>query len=84
MSQPFTFRKSKYNNKKYEAVFPNGRVVKFGDTRFQQYKDKALGLYSHLDHNDKKRKDNYKARHHKDINKKYSPGWFSFNFLWSD
>jgi hypothetical protein len=84
MSQPFIFRKSAHNNKKYEAVFPNGRMVRFGDARYQQYKDKALGIYSHLDHNDKKRKDNYKARHHKDIKKKYSPGWFSYNFLWSD
>ena len=27
-----------------------------GDKRYEQYKDNVLGLYSHLDHNDIKRK----------------------------
>ena len=78
------FRKSTKKFKKYDAILNNGQIVSFGDNRYQQYKDKALGLYSKLDHLDKKRRDNYKARHHKDINNKFSPGWFSYNYLWSD
>ena len=30
-------------------------VIHFGDNRYQQYKDK-IGIYSHLDHNDKERR----------------------------
>ena len=48
----------------------------------QQYHDR-IGLYHDLDHKDKKRQALYKARHAKDINKLYSPGWFSWNFLWT-
>jgi hypothetical protein len=84
MLKIISFRKSTKPHKKYDAIMSDGSIVSFGDNRFQQYKDTALGLYSHLDHLDKKRKDNYKSRHHKDINKKFSPGWMSFNFLWSD
>jgi uncharacterized protein YlbG (UPF0298 family) len=79
-----SFRKSTKKNKKYDAIMSDGSIVSFGHPLYQQYKDKALGLYSNKDHLDKKRKELYKARHHKDINKKFSPGWFSYTFLWSD
>ena len=77
------FRKSTKKFKKYDAIMSDNSIVSFGDNRHFHYFDK-IGLYSKLNHLDKKRRDNYKARHHKDINKKFSPGWFSYNYLWSD
>lgn len=76
-------------NHKYTAVLDSGKKVKFGDKRYEHFKDK-IGFFSDLDHNDKKRRKNYRARHGaiklKDgtlaVNKKYSPAWFSYNYLW--
>lgn len=76
----FSFRKSKRRNKKYDAVFTNGAVVSFGDNRYKHYFDR-IGLYSHLNHNDEKRRDAYYARHNANP-RKYSPGWFAANYLW--
>lgn len=52
------------SNKKYIAypLFDLGKVIKFGDKRYQQYQDK-IGYYSNLDHNDKTRRKNYRKRH---------------------
>jgi hypothetical protein len=66
------------------AVFDDSQktVVHFGDNRFGQYKDTTkLKLYSRLDHNDKKRRDSYYARHGVDA-KLYTPKWFSHKYLW--
>ena len=55
--------------KKYTAFLRNnetGRIrrINFGDRRYQQYKDRTgLGLYSELDHGDRKRMRNYYRRH---------------------
>lgn len=75
--------------KKYTAIITNkntGRTVKlhFGDERYQQYKDSTgLGCYTHLDHNDKKRRAAYKARHKATLKAGfYSPGFFSDRYLW--
>lgn len=81
--------------KKYTAVLPNGKKVSFGDKRYQHYKDNVPtslggGLYASKNHNDKKRRDSYRARHGalrcKDQSlckdQKYSPAWFSYYFLW--
>ena len=46
--------KSKAKNKKYSVYVKGGKLIHFGDKRYGQYKDK-IGLYSHLDHNDKKK-----------------------------
>ena len=57
LNKPF---KSNLKFKKYAVyVLKDGkrRLIHFGDARYQQYKDK-IGLYSHLDHNDKKRREN--------------------------
>ena len=44
------FKKSNKKFKKYKAILPNGEEVHFGDTRYQQYKDRTpLKLYSNLD-----------------------------------
>ncbi len=46
--------------KQYNAVLEDKKskkkIIAFGDKRYEQYKDNVLGLYSHLDHNDIKRK----------------------------
>lgn len=80
---------------KYTAILPNGKRVHFGHRDYQHYKDsvpKSLGgkLWTKLDHNDNKRRENYRKRHGgvltKDRSKaylrKYSPSWFSYYFLW--
>lgn len=55
-------------NSKYIAdVLWDGEIlkgVKFGDKRYQQYKDRtSLKLYSHLDHGDKERLRLFHIRH---------------------
>ena len=83
------FKKSNMKNKKYAAILEHKsskrkKTINFGDCRYKQYKDTTgLGLYSHKDHLDKKRRDAYKLRHHKDIRDgEFSAGYFSMNFLW--
>jgi hypothetical protein len=83
------FEKSKTKNKKYDAILQNketkklGRVP-FGDNRYEHFKDSTpLKLYSHLNHNDKKRQQSYIARHSVYIKTGYySPGFFSMKYLW--
>jgi len=80
----FIFRKSRRKNKKYDVfTLGNKYITSFGDKRYQQYKDK-IGLYSHLNHGDKKRRANYYKRHgdyrNKDIGK--SAKYFSHEYLW--
>ena len=41
MSDKITFEKSKVKNKKYAAILPNGKIVNFGDKRYQQYEDRT-------------------------------------------
>lgn len=81
------FRKSKKKFKKYDAILLNDKIkyVSFGDNRYQHYKDTTPDkFYSYLDHLDKKRRDNYRKRAGaKDYHlKKYSPAYFSYNYLW--
>lgn len=84
------FVKSNTKFKKYDAIVKNKQNDKsyripFGDNRYQHYKDKTgIGLYSHLNHLDKKRQKLYVARHQHFIkNNYYSPGYFSMNYLWN-
>jgi hypothetical protein len=74
---------------KYIAILKNkntGREVRvrFGAKGYEQYKDKALGKYSNMNHNDPKRRASYRARHagEGDASRKWSPGWFAWHFLW--
>jgi hypothetical protein len=82
------FEKSKAKNKKYVAILINkatGREkrINFGDKRYQQYKDSTgLGLYSHLNHNDPKRRANYRKRHGANSLAPYSANYFSYYYLW--
>ena len=83
------FQKSKTRFKKYDAIIEDVKTrrkqtVPFGDVRYEQFSDSTgLKLYSRLDHNDEKRRQNYLARHEKTRNKKWSASWFSSVFLWS-
>jgi len=76
----FLFRKSKRKNKKYDVFKNNIYLLSFGDNRYQQYKDK-IGIYRALDHNDKKRRDNYYARHGKE-SRMGTAKYFSHKYLW--
>jgi hypothetical protein len=78
----FSFRKSTKKFKKYDAIMSDGSIVSFGDTRFEHFKDKALGLYKDLDHNDKERRKRFKQRFENKRHVKYSPSWFSDQYLW--
>jgi len=76
-------------NKKYKVVIysKNGtkKTVQFGDKRYQHYKDKTpLKLYSRKDHGDSERRRNYRKRHGAQgyQKKKFTPAWFSWNYLW--
>lgn len=54
------FRKSRTKNKKYDVLYKN-LWISFGDKRYQHYEDKTpLKLYSHLDHKDERRSENYR------------------------
>lgn len=84
------FRPSQKKNKKYDVLFKD-RWIAFGDSRYQHYRDRTgLGLYSHLDHNDKKRRERYKKRHEKILLKNgkpavmdmNSPAYWSYFYLW--
>ena len=53
-----------------------GRIIE----RYSQYKDK-LGHYAHLDHNDKKRRASYYARHGPSSDKNSAKYW-AHKTLW--
>ena len=81
------FERSHLPAKKYNAILKNkttSREVKvpFGAIGYEQYKDRALGLYSSQDHKNTSRRARYIARHSGDINKAYSPSWFALKYLW--
>jgi len=75
-------------NKKYKVVLYSStgakiKTIQFGDKRYEHFKDKTpLKLYSHLNHNDKIRRKNYKNRHEHDRHVLYSAGWFADKYLW--
>ena len=76
--------KSTRKNKKYMVYVKTEsgkkKLIHFGDSRYQHFKDK-IGLYSHLDHNDPKRKANYYSRHGKATSKASAKYW-SHKILW--
>ena len=81
------WEKGKYP-KKYKVILQNKTTkrevsVQFGDIRYSHYRDKTpLKLYSSKNHLDKERRDAYKSRHQGDNLKMYSPGYFSWYYLW--
>ena len=76
----YTFKKSKRQNKKYDAYKHGKYIVSFGDNRYEHYFDK-IGVYSNKNHNDKKRRDLYYKRHGKKAEFE-SAKWFSHKYLW--
>ena len=82
-------------NKKYKAILSNGKSVHFGNKGSEHYKDKVPKskggqLYKHLNHLDKKRRQNYIERHsgiklkdgRRAVDVKFTPAWFSLKYLW--
>lgn len=80
---------------KYTAILKNGHRVNFGHKAYEHYKDSVPvelggGLWSKKDHNDLKRRANYRKRHEGVLTKtgtpafkvKLSPSWFSYHYLW--
>ena len=84
------FQKATAKGKKYAAVLKNkqtGRMktVNFGASDYEHYKDSTgLGLWSDKDHGDPERRKSYHARHSAipSYNIRYTPAWFSKNYLW--
>ena len=73
--------KSNKKHKKYMVLTKKG-VIHFGDNRYGQYKDK-IGLYSHLDHLDLKRRKRYYDRHgDKNTTDKETAKYWSHKILW--
>ena len=69
------------NNAKYKVKYKN-KTIYFGDGRYQQYKDQ-IGHYSDNDHNDKKRRKLYHARHKNDnFTDPTYPSYYSSKYLW--
>ena len=86
------FKKSTRPGKKYMVVTPNGKTIHFGSLSNEHYKDTTgLGLYTHLNHNDEKRRASYLARAKGIRNKageltwknKNSANYFSVKYLWA-
>jgi hypothetical protein len=72
-------RPSHRQYKKYMVIY-KGREIHFGDNRYEDY----------LDHKDKARRDNYRARASKirngtgelTVKNKFSPNYWAYNILW--
>ena len=75
---------SKRKNKKYSVLVKTSdggtKVIHFGDSRYGQFKDK-LKHYSHLDHNDLKKRKSYYARHGPATDKNTAKYW-AHKILW--
>jgi hypothetical protein len=81
----FTFIATPQKRHKYEVFKNCKKIANFGGIRkngvpYGQFKDK-IGYYSEYDNNNKKRQKAYYKRHNKPVNK-YSPSWFSSEYLW--
>lgn len=81
------FEVSKTSGKKYDAVLLNKSTkqekrVPFGAKGYEHFKDRALGKYSNLNHNDPKRREAYRKRHRGEETRKFSSGYFAWKYLW--
>lgn len=83
------FEKSNRKHKKYNAIIQNKITKKnvkipFGDNRYEQFLDiTGLGAYSHKNHLDIFRRENYRKRHKTFLkHDMFSAGFFSYYFLW--
>jgi len=81
----YEVKKSTRKNKKYMARLKNSndKWTHFGNPLYQQWRDSTpLKLYSHLDHNDSKRRKAFKTRFEKTRHNVGSASFFSDIFLW--
>jgi len=77
----YKFYISTNSTKKYMTNI-DGKWVHFGSNIHGQYKDK-IGMYSALDNNDDKKRENYKNNNLRSkLLVKNSPAYFSWNYLW--
>lgn len=79
------FTKSPRKNKKYRVffVYKNKHYkIDFGDVRYQHFRDRVMGLYSHLDHNDETRRQNFIKRFEHISSDPRSPSYWSRIMLW--
>lgn len=81
------FEKSHLPSKKYNAILEHKTTkrqkrVPFGAKGYEQYKDKALGLYKSVDHLNAKRRQLYRNRHRGEELFKFSSGYFAWKYLW--
>ena len=78
-----TLSKSTNKNKKYKATLKDGTVVHFGHSAYEQVKDtNGVGAWSHMNHGDEKRRENYHKRHKcAEENGKKSPNYLSCRYL---
>ena len=80
-----TFEVSWWKNKKYAAVLPGGRVIHFGDSRYEHFLDRVPNqAWAHLNHLDETRLQKFRARFAtlEAVRQKESAAWFSYYFLW--
>ncbi|GMF25009.1 unnamed protein product [Phytophthora lilii] len=81
-TMPFTFRISKKKDKKYDAVFDDGRVVSFGGIKrngepYQQYRDSTpLRAFSKYDHGNIERNSDFIRHGPIDNSKPNTASWF--------
>lgn len=69
-------------NKKYIAIFKDGKKIKFGDKNYFHFKDSTPNQeYKFLNHLDPDRRRLYYLRHNKNY-ELYSPDTLSKIFLW--
>jgi len=82
------FQKSNRKDKMYAAILQHKKLEKFtkvhfGDPNMENYQDKTgLNMYPKLIHGDKKRRKNFRKRHKKNAQYKYSSAYFSYKYLW--
>tara|TARA_Y100001958_G_C21245799_1_gene575747 strand:- start:4496 stop:5320 length:825 start_codon:yes stop_codon:yes gene_type:complete len=88
-------------DKKYTAIVKDKqtkktRILHFGDKNYEQFKDRTnLGIYSHKNHSNKRRQENYYNRHSGEKKRKkaiekeirisggyYTPRLLSHKYLW--
>ena len=79
----YIIKPSTHKNKKYDVYKDNKYLLSFGQLPYQHYKD-LIGHYKDLDHLDKKRRDNYRARAEGigHLDNPNSPNFWSYWFLW--
>ena len=86
----YNYQLSKNKNKKLMVVV-NNKTIHFGDIRYQHFNDSTNLLDKKLNHNDKKRQENYLKRAKGIKNKKgeltykdpTSPNYHAVRVLWS-